>query len=124
MGHNYVELVQECRGLVQCMYHFWFKFLISLEWYKYFMSLTIVFHLSLYHIIPTVNKPCERRLLKTLWAKEKMLVTSICLLPAFAYFSSNYVFFCPIHDKLLPTLSYIYFVVKFQFGKFCCLVKS
>ena len=33
--------------------------------------------LTLYHTIPTFNDPQERSLLKTLWEKEKMLVTSI-----------------------------------------------
>ena len=33
--------------------------------------------LTLYHIIPTFNETEESSILKTLWEKEKMLVTSI-----------------------------------------------
>ena len=58
---------------------------------------------------PDVQRPQERSLLKTLWEKEKMLVTSI-----FSFFHSV---FYPIKDRN-HHLSYVYFVVCkcFQFG--------
>ena len=64
--------------------------------------------LSRYRTIPTFNDPQERRLLKTLLKKEKMLVTSI--------FSFSHNVFYPIEDRNLH-LSYNYFVICkcFQF---------
>ena len=63
--------------------------------------------LTLYHKIATFNDPVK--MLKTLWEKEKMLVTSI-------FFFSHNVFYQSQKEFLF--LSYIYFVVCkcFQFG--------
>ena len=58
--------------------------------------------LTLYHTIPTFNDPDKRSLLKTLWEKEKMLVTSI--------FSFSHNDFYPSKKECL-FLKYIYFVV-------------
>ena len=58
--------------------------------------------LTLYHTIQTFNNPEKRNLLKRLWEKEKMLVTSI-----FSF--SNHVFYQSQKEFLF--LSYIYFVV-------------
>ena len=48
--------------------------------YARYLNETIKWHvysLTLYHKIATFNDPKERSLLKTLWEKENMLVTSI-----------------------------------------------
>ena len=65
--------------------------------------------LTLYHTILTFNDPQERILLKTMWKKEKMLVTSI--------FSFSHNVFYPIKDRN-HYLSFIYSVICkcFQFG--------
>ena len=47
--------------------------------------------LTLYHTMTTSDAPEEKSLLKTLWKKEKMLVTSI--------FSFPHNVFYPINDK-------------------------
>ena len=69
-------------------------------------------NLTLYHIIPTFGEA----FLKTLWDKEKVLVSSI-----FSF--SHNVFYSFKKDFLF--LSYIYFVVCkcFQFGKASNLIK-
>ena len=65
--------------------------------------------LNLYHTIQTFKRPWKRRLLKTLWEKEKMLETSIFS------FSPN-VFY--LSQNRFQILSHIYFVVCkcFEFG--------
>ena len=65
--------------------------------------------LTLYHTIPTFNDFETGRLLKTLWEKEKMMVTSI--------FSFSHNVFYPSQNKL-QFLSHIYFIVckNFQLG--------
>ena len=45
--------------------------------------------LSLYHTIPTFNTCENRKLLKTLWEKEKMLVTSIFSISHNVFYSSQ-----------------------------------
>ena len=64
---------------------------------------------TLYHTILTCNDSQERSLWKTLWEKEKMLVTSI--------FSFSQNVFYPVKDRY-HYLNYINFVVCkcFQFG--------
>ena len=61
-------------------------------------------------LFTTQSRPRERILLKTLWEKEKMLVTS--------NYSFSYNVFLPIKDKN-DHLSFIYSVVCkcFQFGQ-------
>ena len=49
-------------------------------------------HLTLYLPIPTFNDPMQEDFWKTLWEKEKMLVTSI--------FSFSHIDFYSSHDKL------------------------
>ena len=65
--------------------------------------------LTLYYTIPTFNDPLEGSLLKTLWEKEKMLVTSI--------FSFSHNVFYPFQNNF-QFLSQFYFAVCncFQFG--------
>ena len=65
--------------------------------------------LTLYHTFKTFNDPEKEAFLKTLWEKEKMLVTSI--------FSFSHNVFYPSQKEFLY-LSYIYCVVCkcFQFG--------
>ena len=59
--------------------------------------------LTLYHTIPTLNNPKKKKIaLKTLWEKEKMLVTSI--------FSFSHNVFYPSQSKF-QSFIYIYFVV-------------
>ena len=62
--------------------------------------------LTLNHTFPTFNEPKKETFWKTMWEKEKMLVTSI--------FSFSTMF--PTHPK--ENLSHIYFVIWkfFQFG--------
>ena len=48
--------------------------------------------LTLYDIIPTFKDPCKRKPLKTLWEKEKMLVTSI--------FSFSHNVYYSFHNKI------------------------
>ena len=66
------------------------------------------FSLTLYHTIPTFNNPEKENLLKTLWEKKKMPVTSIFSFSCSVFYRSQ--------QKFL-FLSDIYFVVCkcFQF---------
>ena len=65
--------------------------------------------LTLYHTVPTFNDPIGRKLMKTFWEKEKMLVTSI--------FSISQNVFYPSQNKF-QFFGQVYFVVCkfFQFG--------
>ena len=65
--------------------------------------------LTLYHTIPAFKDPKKRKLLKTLWEKEKMLVTSI--------FSFSHNVFHPPQIKTQDNIHICFVVCKcFQFG--------
>ena len=69
--------------------------------------------LTLYHIIKTFNAPDEKSLLKTLWEKEKMLVTSI-----FSFFH----IFNPMKDEFCVSSNIVICqCFTYQQFKFCGL---
>ena len=51
-----------------------------MDWAGWHESILITDRLSLYKTIPTYNDPTGRELLKTVWEKEKMLLSSIFFL--------------------------------------------